>query len=80
MLSMGVPQLGWVSDLDLDLKIDLVIAYELDLLGKVILFFVSELDLFIKIKEMVILNNLDIQYGARLVEKVSSSMNKIHTT
>ena len=46
-----------ISDLDLDLKIDLVIAYELDLLGQVILFFANELDLFIKIKEMVILNN-----------------------
>ena len=34
-------------------------AYELDLLGQVILFFANELDLFIKIKEMVILNNLD---------------------
>ena len=43
---------------DLDLKIDLVIANELDLLGQVILFFANELDLFIKIKEMVILNNL----------------------
>ena len=47
-----------ISDLDLDLKIDLVIANELDLLGQVILFFANELDLFIKIKEMVILNNL----------------------
>ena len=36
-------------------KIDLVIAYELDLLGQVILFFADELDLFIKIKETVIL-------------------------
>ena len=37
--------------------IDLVTANELDLLGQVILFFANELDLFIKIKEMVILNN-----------------------
>ena len=35
----------------------LVTANELDLLGQVILFFANELDLFIKIKEMVILNN-----------------------
>ena len=42
---------------DLDLKIDVVIAYQLDLFGQVILFFADELDLFINIKEMVILNN-----------------------
>ena len=48
-----------ISDLDLDLKIDLVTAYELDLFGQVILFFANELDLFIKIKEIVILNKPD---------------------
>ena len=48
---------NWSVILILIFKIDLVIAYELDLLGQVILFFANELDLFIKIKDMVILNS-----------------------